>query len=31
LQEVEKAIGRAAIDGAEIIERETEIVAMEDL
>jgi uncharacterized protein len=31
LQEVEKAIGRAAIDGAEIIGRETEIVAMEDL
>jgi uncharacterized protein YlxP (DUF503 family) len=31
LQEVEKAIGRAAIDGAEIIEREMEIVAMEDL
>lgn len=31
LQEVEKVIGRAAIDGAEIVERSIEVVAMEDL
>lgn len=31
LQEVEKAIGRAAIDGAEITERDLNVVAMEDL
>lgn len=31
LQEVEKAVGRAAIDGAEIVGREFEVVAMEDL
>lgn len=31
LQEVEKAIGRAAIDGAEIVDRRVEVVAMEDL
>lgn len=31
LQEVEKAIARAALDGAEIVGREVEIVAMEDL
>jgi uncharacterized protein YlxP (DUF503 family) len=31
LQEVEKAIGRAAIDGAEITDRRIEVVAMEDL
>jgi uncharacterized protein YlxP (DUF503 family) len=31
LQEVEKTIARAAIDGAEIIDRELEIVALEDL
>jgi uncharacterized protein YlxP (DUF503 family) len=31
LQEVEKTIARAAIGGAEIIDREIEIVAMEDL
>lgn len=31
LQEVEKTVGRAAIDGAEIVGREFEVVAMEDL
>jgi uncharacterized protein YlxP (DUF503 family) len=31
LQEVEKAMARAALDGAEIVGREIEIVAMEDL
>jgi uncharacterized protein YlxP (DUF503 family) len=31
LQEVEKAIGRAAIDGADITDRWIEIVSMEDL
>jgi uncharacterized protein len=31
LQEVEKTIGRAAIDGAEIIDRSIEVVSMEDL
>lgn len=31
LQEVEKAIGRAAIDGADIVDREQVIVSMEDL
>jgi uncharacterized protein len=31
LQEVEKAIGRAAIDGAEIIDRYVDVVALEDL
>jgi uncharacterized protein YlxP (DUF503 family) len=31
LQEVEKAIGRGARDGAEIIDRSVEVVALEDL
>jgi uncharacterized protein len=31
LQEVEKAIGRAAIDGAEIVDRSFEVVSWEDL
>ena len=31
MQEVEKAIGRSAIDGAEIIDRTIEVVALEDL
>jgi uncharacterized protein len=31
LQEVEKAIARASLDGAEIIDRSVEVVAMEDL
>jgi uncharacterized protein len=31
LQEVEKAIGRASIDGAEIIDRQNEVVALDDL
>ncbi len=31
LQEVEKAVGRAAVDGADIVDRRFEIVAMEDL
>lgn len=31
LHEVEKAMGRAAIDGAEMIDRTIEIVALEDL
>ncbi len=31
LQEVEKTMGRAAIDGAEIVDRQIEIVSFEDL
>ncbi|HYP24147.1 MAG TPA: DUF503 domain-containing protein [Actinomycetota bacterium] len=31
LQEVEKAVGRAAIDGAEIVDRSIEVVSWEDL
>ena len=31
MQEIEKAIGRAAIDGADIVDREQVIVSMEDL
>ena len=31
LQEVEKAVGRAAIDGAEIVDRAIEVVSWEDL
>jgi uncharacterized protein len=31
MQEVEKAIGRAAIDGADIVDREQVFVSMEDL
>ena len=31
MQEVEKLIGRAAIDGAEIVDRSVDFVAMEDL
>jgi uncharacterized protein len=31
LQEVEKTIGRAALDGAEIVDRTTEVVSFEDL
>lgn len=31
LQEVEKAIGRAAIDGAEIVDRRLDVIALEDL
>jgi uncharacterized protein YlxP (DUF503 family) len=31
MQEVEKTIGRAAFDGAEIVDRTIEIVALEDL
>jgi uncharacterized protein len=31
MQEVEKAIGRSAFDGAEIIERAVDVVALEDL
>jgi len=31
MQEVEKLIGKAAIDGAEIVDRNLEIVSMEDL
>ncbi len=31
LQEVEKAISRAAIDGAEIVDRSIEVVALEDI
>ena len=31
MQEVEKAIGRAAIDGADIVDREHVFVSMEDL
>ena len=31
LQEVEKAVGRAAVDGAEIVDRAIEVVSWEDL
>jgi uncharacterized protein YlxP (DUF503 family) len=31
LQEVEKAIARSAIDGAEIVDRSVEVVSVEDL
>jgi uncharacterized protein YlxP (DUF503 family) len=31
LQEVEKAIGRSALDGAEIIDRHLDVVSLEDL
>ena len=31
LQEVEKAIGRSALDGAEIVDRHLDVVAVEDL
>lgn len=31
LQEVEKQIGRAAIDGGELVDRSVEVIAMEDL
>ena len=31
LQDVEKVVGRAALDGAEIVDRAIEVVAMEDL
>jgi uncharacterized protein YlxP (DUF503 family) len=31
LQEVEKAVGRAAIDGAEIVDRQLQVVGLEDL
>ena len=31
LQEVERAVGRSAIDGAEIVDRSIEVFAMEDL
>jgi uncharacterized protein YlxP (DUF503 family) len=31
LQEVERSIGRAALDGAEIVDRSQEVVALEDL
>ncbi len=31
MQEVEKAIARSAIDGAEIVDRSIEVVAMKDL
>ena len=31
LQEVEKAVGRAAIDGAEIVDRSVQIVSEDDL
>lgn len=31
LQEVEKAVGRAALDGAEIVDRAIDVVAWEDL
>ena len=31
LQEVEKTIGRTALDGAEIVDRSTEFVSMDDL
>jgi hypothetical protein len=31
LQEVEKTVGRAALDGAEIVGRTFEVVALEDL
>lgn len=31
LQEVEKAIGRVAVDGAEIIDRTVDVVSLDDL
>jgi uncharacterized protein YlxP (DUF503 family) len=31
LQEVEKAVGRSALDGAEIVDRSIEVLALEDL
>lgn len=31
LQEVEKAIGRAALDSAEIVDRSVDVVALDDL
>jgi hypothetical protein len=31
LQEVEKAVGRNAVDGAEIVDRSIEVFALEDL
>ncbi|MBW3595363.1 MAG: DUF503 domain-containing protein [Actinobacteria bacterium] len=31
LQEVEKQIGRAAIDGGELVDRSVEVIAMDDL
>lgn len=31
LQEAEKAVGRVAVDGGEIVDRTIEVVAMEDL
>jgi uncharacterized protein YlxP (DUF503 family) len=31
MQEVEKAIGRAAVDGAEIVDRSIDVIALEDL
>ena len=31
LQEVEKAVGRNAVDGAEIVERSIEVFALEDI
>ena len=31
LQEVERSIGRSAIDGAEIIDRHVDVVALDDL
>ncbi|MFN2388702.1 MAG: DUF503 domain-containing protein [Actinomycetota bacterium] len=31
LQEIEKAVGRAAVDGAEIVDRHLDVVSWEDL
>lgn len=31
LQEAEKVVGRAAIEGAEIVDRELKVIALEDL
>jgi uncharacterized protein len=31
LQEVEKAVGRSALDGAEIVDRSIDVLALEDL
>lgn len=31
MQEIEKAIGRSALDGAEIVDRSIDVVALEDL
>ena len=31
IQEAEKVVGRAALDGAEIVDRTIEVIAMEDL